>query len=215
MTTLTPSKELQAAFMTPQENRELQKALKIEYAKLDYVCFVNELLFRMNNSNASIAMTMCNDFLFILNKVLLDNIFRYVATKDTHKFMTLLAHGTFSKDMYVSPFYVNQIIEASGIYLEDKTELENEIVRRLQVYIDDIYTKHVETLNIQLLAMFESMWRNFQHLNIAYFKFELMNYVQPILLYTEYENENYLYSWGTSQATIWQSEHTRRHPCGS
>lgn len=185
---------MQAAFLSVKENRELQKELKLEYARLDYVCFVNELLFRMNNSNATIAVGMCDDLLFILNKVLLDNIFRYVAEKKTHEFMTLLAHRTFSKDIYINPFYVNQIIESTGILIEDKTELENHITYKLQTYIDQIYTTHAESLNVPLLGVFETMYLNLQHINIGYYKFELMNYVQPILLYTERQYENHLYS---------------------
>lgn len=185
---------MQAAFLSHKENRELQKALKLEYARLDYVCFVNELLFRMNNSDASVAVSMCDDLLFILNKVLLDNIFRYVAEKRTHDFMALLAHRTFSKDIYINPFYVSQIIESTGLYIEDKTELENHITRRLQLYIDQIYTTNAETMNVPLMGVFEAMFLNLQHLNIGYYKFELMNWVQPILLYTERQYENYLYS---------------------
>lgn len=192
--TITPVKELQMAFLSQKENRELQKSLKLEYARLDYVCFVNELLFSMNNSDSSRAIMMCDELLFVLNKILLDNIFRYVADKRAHDFMVLLAHRTFSKDIYVNPFYVNQIIECTGIQLEDKTELENTITRKLQVYIDQIYTTNAESMNIPLLAVFETMFLNLQHINIGYYKFELMNYVQPILLYAERQYENYLYS---------------------
>lgn len=193
-TTLTPVKELQMAFLSQKENRELQKSLKLEYARLDYVCFVNELLWSMNNSDSSRAVMMCDELLFVLNKILLDNIFRYVADKRMHDYMYLLAHRTFSKDIYINPFYVNQIIESTGIVLEDKTELENTITRKLQVYIDQIYTTNAESMNIPLLAVFETMYLNLQHINIGYYKFELMNYVQPILLYAERQYENYLYS---------------------
>lgn len=191
---LTANGALQLAVLSAKENRELQKALKIEYARLDYVCFVNELLFRMGNSNSTVALTMCDDLLFILNKILLDNVFRHVVSKDSHTFMFQLAHRTFSKDIYINPFYINQIIESSGIYLEDKTELENELVRRLQTYLDDIYCNHAEALNIPLLAVFEMMFLNLQHINIGYYKFELMHFVQPMLLYTERQIENYLYA---------------------
>lgn len=185
---------MQAAFLSAQENRELQQALKLEYARLDYVCFVNELLFSMNKSDASIAVSMCDELLFILNKILLDNIFRYIANKAAHDFMVLLAHRTFSKDIYINPFYVNQIIDSTGLYIEDKTELENILTYKLQVYIDEMYCKNAESLNIPLMGVFDVMYRNLQHINIAYYKFELMNYVQPILLYTERQYENYLYS---------------------
>lgn len=185
---------MQAAFLSPKENIELQKALKIQYARLDYVCFVNELLFRMGNSNSNVALSMCDDFLFILNKILLDNIFRYVAEKNAHGFMMLLARGMFSKDIHINPFYVNQIIESTGLQIEDKTELENVLTHRLQVYIDDIYIANTEAMNIPLLGVFDAMFRNLQHIDFGYYKFELMNYVQPILLYTEQQpNENYLY----------------------
>jgi hypothetical protein len=188
---------VQAAFLTAKENRELQQALKLQYARLDYVCFVNELLFSVNNSNSSVAITMCDDLLFVLNKILLDNIFRYVVAKNTHGFMFLLAHGTFGKDIYINPFYVAQVLESTGVYIsdEDKTEIENKIIQKLQLYIDDMYSTNTDSLNVPLLGMFEVMFNNLQHINIGYYKFELMNYVQPILLYTErHQYENYLYS---------------------
>ena len=194
ISTLTPNGGLQAAFLTVKENVELQKALKLEYAKIDYACFVNEILFKMNNSNAAIALTMCDDLLFMLNKVLLDNIFRHVANRTPHLLLGLLANKMFGKDIYINPFYVSQIIEDTGIQIEDKTELENLITYRLQIYIDNIYVHNADVMNAAITAMFEVMYNNLQHINFGFYKFELMNYVQPILLYTERLHENYLYS---------------------
>jgi hypothetical protein len=182
-------------FLPENQNNQLMQFLKTERAKLDYVCFVNELLFTMNNPDSTVALTMVNDLSFILNKVILDNVFRYVLSKNTHHFLALLAHRTFSKDIYINPFYISQVIECSKVQLpeEDKTEIENLIRYRLQHYIDDIYTTNSESINVCLLDIFEMLTCNLGHLNVSYYKFELMDYRKPIILYTLRQNENYLY----------------------
>ena len=176
---------MKVAFLSTKENVELQKALKMEYVRLDYVCFVNDILFRMNNHDATTTIKLCDELLFILNKILLDNIFRYIANRIPNNFLFLLSNNTFSKDIYVNPFYVSQIIDSTGLYIEDKTELENIITSKLQVYIDRIYMTNTDCLNILIMNVFDVMYRNLQHINISYYKFELMNYQQPILLYSE------------------------------
>jgi len=182
------------AFLPAKENRELQAELKLEYVKLDYVCFVNELLFYLNNRDPQLTVQICNNLLFVLNKILLDNLFRHIAYKTPERLMVLLANRTFSKDIYINPFYTSQIIEATGLYIEDKMEVENHINKKLQQYIDSIYMSNSDALNVCLMNMFNVMYQNFHHIDFSHFKFELLDYRQPMLLYTERQHEVHLHT---------------------
>lgn len=183
---------LKAAFLPEDENALLQKELRVEYIKMDYLCFINELMFFMR-SHPSFTQKVSYHVFLVLNKILLDNIFKHVTQKSSDLILHQLSHKTFSKDIFINNFYTSQLLEAGNIAfpteesLIDKHEIENGLSKMLYNYLDHVYTSNRDNLDTSILRMFEYMNNHLHFLNISYYKFELMETRKPILLYTERE----------------------------
>lgn len=181
---------LKAAFLPEDENALLQKELRVEYIKMDYLCFINELMFFMR-SHPNFTQKVSYHVFLVLNKILLDNIFKHVTQKSSNIILHQLSHKTFSKDIFINNFYTNQLLEAGNVVfsteesLNDKHEIENGLSKMIYNYLDHIYTSNRDNLDTSILRMFEYMNNHLYFLNISYYKFELMDTRKPILLYTE------------------------------
>lgn len=187
---------MKVAFLPIEENKKLLQELKTEYVKIDYACFVNDLLFKLNNRDPNLTMVLCNELVFIINKIFLDNIFRHVANKTYYDLIRLVNNNFFSKDIYINPFYLSQITEHLNINPLDIDEVSNMIKDELMRYIDRIYFNNLNNLNMNIICTFELMHNSFGHLNFSIFKFELMNYCQPMLIYEEATYETSLSDGG-------------------
>lgn len=172
------------ALLPERENIQIQKCLNVEYNKLDYLCFVNELIFNIN-SNGNKTNLAVNELLFIMNKIILDNIFKYVIYNNKNLLINLLSNRNFTKDVYINPFYTGQILELSEAIYEDKTEIENLLNKKISKYMDEIYLRNCDNLNMSIFDMFNFMENHLKYIPISYYKFELANTVKPILIYSE------------------------------
>lgn len=181
---------LKAAFLPEDENALLQKELRVESIKMDYLCFINELMFFMR-IHPNFTQKVSYHMFLVLNKILLDNIFKHVTQKSSNIILHQLSHKTFSKDIFINNFYTNQLLEAGNVVfsteesLNDKYEIENGLSKMIYNYLDHIYTSNRDNLDTSILRMFEYMNNHLYFLNISYYKFELMDTRKPILLYTE------------------------------
>jgi len=181
---------LKAAFLSEEDNIALQIELKVEYIKLDYLCFIEELVAIMNADQSS-TKCLANEMIYILNKIILDNIFKHVREKTPNIILNQIANRVFSSDLIVNNFYVNQILEAVNILfykeedLIDKYELENILSKKVYIYLNYLYDNNKGNIDNATIKLFEYMNSNFHFLDIFYYKFELMDFRKPILLYTE------------------------------
>jgi hypothetical protein len=185
---------LKCAYLPDTENLQLQEIMKREYLKIDYLCFVNEIMFYLKAPYEN-TMLAANSLFFIINKILLDNVFKYTHTKNTTQLYELLQTKNFALDVYINPFYTTQFLEDTGIQvsLEDKCEVENVLTKRVYKYITDMYRNDPDNFNNIIIQLHEHMYNNFNFVNISYYKFELMNYRNPMLLYTEKNNAEHAY----------------------
>lgn len=182
---------MQLVFLPKKENTEIQSVLKLECIKTNYIDLIDEITSFLNVHNSDTRTKFITEnLIYIINKILLDDIFKYVATKASNDFIRLVTNNTFTENIYINPFYILQLLDPINIPLENRLEVENMLNKKLQKYISYIY-KNNKKLDILILNMFNIMLNNFSHLNFIYYKFELYNSVQPILLFEE--NENYIY----------------------
>ena len=180
---------MKAFYLSERENTVLQKQLKTEYVQMDYLVFVNNLMFMMQ-SNYTQTPYVRDSLLFVLNKIFLDNLFLHVIQKSADRFCTLIRNKTFGHDIHIRPFYTAQIFEAANIPpLEDTTEIENAVNKRLYQYVRTLYANNTDALNVSLMEMFEYLYTHFHYLDVSHYKFELMNFRQPILLLSEKCND--------------------------
>lgn len=180
-------------YFDEMDNIELQRRLACEQTHNEHLAFINEIMFYLNGNPMDIGK-LSRAFLLVLNKVVLDNMFRHVLARNASMFMHLVSNRTFSHDLFVNPFYTAQILEELGLEYEDKTEVENFLSKRIQWYLANLYAKHHDEINQVMLRMFEWMYHSLGYLNIRYYKFELLNWSRPMLIYMESEiNESNLH----------------------
>lgn len=178
---------LRAFYLPSKENIDIQNELKFEYIKLEYLCFINEMLFQLNNKEQANIQQLATNVYYVVNKILLDNLFKYIATRTPDKFIWLINNGTFCEDIYINSFYTKQVLERLDIEIADEGGAESIIRRMIEGYIRRIYAANTKRINAALLTMFDSMHAYFYYLNISYYKFEIVNNNQPVLFYAERE----------------------------
>ena len=179
---------LKAVFLPTTENLELQQVLKAEYLKPSYSVFTHEVLTILNIHpviQRPIANAVIDTILFVINKIILDNVYRHVNGNSGNVLIQQLSNGNFSKDLYIHPFYLSQILEEAHINVEDKTELENLLSKGIFRYLDYIYTSNLEAFNIAILKVYEMLSIRASSLRVFSYRFELVDYKQPILIFTQ------------------------------
>lgn len=183
---------LKAVFLSEKPNVNIQKELRVEFIKTEYMSFMNNLLVNLNgafNKGEELAYTV----FLVLNKVLLDNLYKHIVQNSKSTLIHQIHSNTFTKDLYINSFYLNQIFETAELFLEDRQEIENNINKIISRYLDYVYQNNSDNLNRALFGMFEYMNNHLEYLNVSYYKFELMDFRKPILLYTEREEHVFTY----------------------
>lgn len=201
-------------FLPTQENVELQRLLKQEYIKTSYLVFINELLFTISSvaarpetqSDQQWAVTptpvnpllggtvpgeqikaLMDTVLFVANKILLDNVYRYVKEQTGHALLSQLSDRTFVYHIHVSPFYISQVLEDARIQVNeiDRPAVENFFARKICDFIDTSYAANPNEYNTALVSLYEMMSQKVYHLQPTMYKFELIDFKQPMLIYSQ------------------------------
>jgi hypothetical protein len=181
-----------------RENSELLKELFREYITESFVTQVKDIMYAVINKFninfdiqhlSSLNIELLKTSIFIINKILLDNIFRYIVIKNINRFVHLINNNTFYMDIYINPFYTKQLIDVILKYINLD---ENEIVsithilnNKLLNIINQIYIDNSRFLNPVLLNLFNSLYDSLGFINVNYYKFELDQFNRPILIYSE------------------------------
>lgn len=174
---------LKACFLPPAANRLLQTEMKA-YPTMSYICMVNDMMFHLQ-VDPNLCKAVLDATFNVMNKVILDNIYKYVNHNRADWLLHHVNHKTFMMDAHINVFYINQILEEAHIFIEDKTEVENYLARHLSRYLQEIYLANADRLNICILGLYEALTEKVGHLDCSYYKFELVNHHQPVLLYSE------------------------------
>lgn len=185
---------VKAFYFPDKENIDILKELRHEYITTDFLCFVNEVNFFISGDANNIER-LSSQIFYVMDKVILDNIFKYVANKQPEIFLHHVSNNLFSKDIYISNFYISQILQLSNIHPDHWFEFENGVRLMLFNYIDGFMTVNFHRYQVPIMQMFEVMLNNFLHMSLLHYKFELVNNIKPMLLFTEKETlkEMYLY----------------------
>lgn len=172
-------------YLSREENIELQKQLRVDQLELEYLCFINELMFSLN-TRCQHTNYLRHTLLMIANKVFLDSLFSYVSTGTTEHLFALLANKTFTHNIQIRPGTAALILEAVDVPTpEDITELDNLVTKRLHYFINRLYQINPDEINAALIKLFEYMYQHFHKLDVLYYKFELMDLQQPMLFVSE------------------------------
>lgn len=190
-----------------KENSELLRELNREYVTENFIVqiedIVNLLVDELNLDFNMIYTSNLNGelykaFIFVIDKIFLDNVFKYIALRNINIFIHLINNNTFNMDLYVNPFYTKQITDIVLKYInaneEDIYSITNIINNKLSEIINNIYMNNNRFLNPVLLNLFNSLHDSLGYINIKYYKFELDQFNRPMLIYSEKETNAFIHS---------------------
>ena len=130
-------------------------------------------------------------FLLVMDKIILDNLFKYMVYNKVDNFINLINNNTLHMDLYINHFYTNQLIEVIEKHLnftdEEKFSVEFIVKSKLQEILTNIYVYNTGLLNPVLMKLFDSLYDSVGHINFNYYKFELDQYHRPMIFYNEKE----------------------------
>lgn len=197
---------MRVMILEKQQNLKLLRLLQQYYIREEYFYklsyFLNQIYgdltgqYDQFNHQRFTESVNCRQFssfvMFVMDKVILDNLFRYLHSNQIHQFIFGINNQSLAMDFYVNPFYSSQVMgefSKLGInYSEDDDYEINEMVSRL-IYglLIDVSKHHTNEINesfLELISMFQDTCFG---IPISQYKFELDANYNPMLLYTQCE----------------------------
>lgn len=164
-----------------QNNLALQKELSLDYAKVDYVATVTELMYTYNAPPA-IQIELGQRLFRLINLVVIHNLFIYIAENRIREYVTHLERGTLAADLYVSYYYLNPIAELLfGNHSEYQEDNLDYLVQVITSYLNRTISKDHERYAIALHRIFEELLETFQGYPLGSFKLEIMGDSSPVI----------------------------------
>ena len=197
---------MRLALLNTNENIELIRELNRDYIKDTYGTYMQAMIFDIacelgmdtnQIHDSDLYKEFCASSVKIINKILLDNVLRYIQTNNISTFVNLLNNNLLSHDIHVNIFYSAQMVEIFKKYINATEEEHNSIAyiinNYLYIIINNIYGANKENYNNILLRLLDSIHTCLGSIQIKYFKVELDTYNRPMLFYTEKENNEIFY----------------------
>jgi len=126
--------------------------------------------------------------MYTLNKIILNDIYRYINQGDLNGIITLIQSKQYSKNLYVFPHYVNEVIREVFHIDEmnvDYTSIENIFIKKINYYVDRIYCGDSDNINDIILKLVDMFYTHCSCMNIRTCRFELAPGNRPIMLFTK------------------------------
>jgi len=164
-----------------KENIELQKLLMYEKNTLEYLVTIRDLMFLTNNNEPTIFNKISVNFLYTVNNILLDNITRYVVTKNSNRFITLLNNNTLLDDLYINPVYLEQLSDVLVKDEIDRFEIERLISERLLNYIKMAYRNTLYVIKEVIFNLYTCIEKFLSNIYIRYYRVEVLNTCSPVI----------------------------------
>lgn len=198
---------MKIALLGDNLNKDLVSELKRETIKDTYDNYptviitdiFSELNIGLNSFNVDNLLTELRSVLIItINKVILDNMMKYITTHNVYMFKSLVERSMLGQDIYVNAFYVTQITDIVNKYYRlDMSELNSItdiITNRLSWIINDIYVNNSVRYNEIFIQLLNDIYLVVSNMQFNYYKFELDRYYRPLLIYSKKDDNELTYS---------------------
>ncbi|QXN70610.1 hypothetical protein AGENTSMITH_206 [Bacillus phage vB_BspM_AgentSmith] len=164
-----------------QNNLALQKELSLDYAKIDYMATVSELMYTYN-APVEIQIELGQRLFRLINLVMIHNLFIYIAENRIQDYVVHLEKGTLGSELYVSYYYLNPIAELLfGNHSEHQDDNLDYLVQVITNYLNRTISKDHERYSLVLHQVFEELLETFQGYPLGSFKLEMMGDSSPVI----------------------------------
>lgn len=164
-----------------QNNLALQKELSLDYARVDYVATVTELMYTYN-APVEIQIELGQRLFKLINLVMVHNLFIYIAEDRIRDYVVHLEKGTIAADLYVSYYYLNPIAELLfGNHSQHQEDNLDYLVQVITSYLHRTISRDHERYSLAFHPIFEELLETFQGYPLGSFKLEILGDSSPVI----------------------------------
>lgn len=166
-------------------NKELVKYLRTIYIRDEFFNFAHRLgvVLRtplVSNQEGTVSLFT------LVNRVYLYNVYKYIDNSDLARFVHHINSATFGLDMIVNPRDVYEYVSkftSPNVPDIDRAEIENFVTKELYLFMANLYSKDVQTMNTVLLDVLEKMQQFIPSKQIRVMRIELSGDLTPVVFY--------------------------------
>lgn len=169
------------------ENIQLLNLLKIEYIREEFMYLINNILRLLpidHNKTTIDYQKLGNSLILIINKILLDNLYRKIADNQLNQLIFLIQNKLFCKDLYIRPSYIYDLYnDFTDNKIDDYTffEAEYDIKKILENYISYIYNNNSDKYNEVFIKIINMFLEELSWVSSNNFKIEILYRKVPAL----------------------------------
>lgn len=186
---------MQAYHLPKQESLGLRRIILLERAReesLNFITAVADAMVDPMDQSAfaehirdNIVVAVTNNMVNTINSVFLDNLMRFVVTKDTLPLVAGMQGNTLGAMMEVGHrHYAELVNDISAEY-----ETEQEVRLLIGNYVNYIYLNNKQDIDMELLKVFEVLYTSFGHMQISSSRFVFGDNGRPCALISGGVNE--------------------------
>lgn len=177
------------AYVLPREsNKELIRALHRVYIREEFPRFTQRLSVILRSPKI-LNVTFSRDLLLLINKIYLNNIYKYTDPNSISWFLQSLKNRQFGWELNIESYYIYDFFRplmGMGVNDIDSLEIENTLAMELNSFLTEIYNSDSDSFNEIFIEVFETFQRYIPTKFIRVCKFDLTPNLAPLVFYTEW-----------------------------
>lgn len=161
---------------------ELAKIIRLEYVREESLTFFQTLC-----SVIPDEQEMCRvreNAIPVFITLVMDNVLKFISTNNVNSFVNGVSNGTLGMMMDVGYSHVRELV---GDYTDvlEKQGYQDYVRKQLNLYIQDIYQRNAQELNLTLLALMEKLYPKFHYLGRRVIRSGLIHNKVPVVFVAE------------------------------
>ncbi len=137
----------------------------------------------------AIASDLTDELINLVDKIILDNLTRYIISRETNHFLHLIQNYLLTQDINIRPSYSQDILTVIhnygfGQYIQDVDDYKDRIIKLLHTVINMVFNFDKDGINSTLCNMFNELFPFLNNIKCLEYRYEIDRFERPILLYT-------------------------------
>lgn len=177
---------MQVLVLPKKANNQLLRELSKCQNSRDFQTFSHRLGLSLRSTKLQSPVNS-RALLFLLNRVILTNIYKYVEEGANSHFLYCVSNKLIVHDFYVNNYYICDFVKemmGSGVQDYEHAAIENSVCKEIMCFITYIYTQASETFNEAFLALYEMLYTYIPSSAVNVKRFELSPELDPIVFCT-------------------------------
>lgn len=161
---------------------ELVEIIRLEYVREESLNFFQTLCTVIPDEHEMCRIKENAIPAFIM--LVVDNVLKFISTDNVNSFVNGISNGTLGMMMDVSYSHVRELVGDYADVLEQQG-YQDYVRKQLGLYIQDIYQRNAQELNLTLLAIMEKLYPKFHYLGRRVIRSGLIHNKVPVVFVAE------------------------------